>query len=325
MLEASRRDSEARDFWCECSIAGTHNCFSPDHNQPARELTERDMYKFLVGAAALATVGTCAYGADMPIKASPPPTVPVANWAGCYIGLNAGAMVGDDRYDLTMAGAFLLPVNLFSNPANSSQLNHSYSPSPVGFTGGGHIGCNWQNTTWIYGLEADIDGATRLDTNANYGPAGPFVGSGLLASSHTEEVTKQVEWYSTFRGRLGYTVMPNWLLYATGGIAVGELKSTTSVQFGADQFFLAGLGFVGSQTATRAGWTIGAGTEWALTNTWSIKAEYLFLDFGNFTYLSSCVNCVVFTGMWQTRVRADENVFRLGVNYKFGGPVSAKY
>jgi outer membrane immunogenic protein len=282
------------------------------------------MYKFLLPAGALAALGTCAYAADMPIKASPPPPVPTANWAGCYIGLNTGAMVGDDRYDLTMAGAFLLPGNLFSNPANSSQLNHSYSPNPVGFTGGGQIGCSWQNTTWVYGLEADIDGATRLDTHASYGPAGPFVGSPLLASSHTEDVTNQIEWYSTFRARLGYTMTPRWLVYATGGLAVGELKSTTGVQFGTDQFFLPGFGVAGSQTTTRVGWTIGAGTEWALTSTWSIKAEYLFLDFGSITYASPCVTCAVFAGAWQTRVRADESVFRLGVDYKFSGSATAK-
>jgi len=292
------------------------------------------MNKLLITGAALALlVGTPALAADMAVKAPPPAPVPVASWAGCYVGLNAGAMIGDDRYDLSMAGGYLASFNIFSNPANSGQLNHSYTPSPVGFTGGGQIGCNQQNGTWVYGVEADIDGASRLDTTASYGPAGPFIGDAALSASHTEDVTKQVDWYSTFRGRLGYTVTPTWLLYVTGGLAVGEIKSTTNLQFGTDQVLLGGDVFSGSNTTTRVGWTVGAGTEWALASNWSIKAEYLLLDFGSFTYLSSCLTAACIAALapgqalfaWQTHVRAEESVFRLGVNYKFGGPVVAKY
>ena len=64
-------------------------------------------------------------------------------------------------------------------------------------------------------------------------------------------------WYSTFRARIGYGVAPTWLIYLTGGLAVGEIKSTTNIQFGTDQI---GLGnFSGSDTVTRLGWTVGAG------------------------------------------------------------------
>jgi outer membrane immunogenic protein len=286
-----------------------------------------------VSALLIAAPLSTASAADMPLKAPPP--MPVTGWSGCYVGLNAGAMLGDDHYDLSMAGGFLdAGVNLFANPANNSQLNHSYTPSPVGFAGGGQIGCNQQNGTWVYGIEADIDGASRLDTTTNYGPAGPFVGGGaLLASSHTEDVTKQVDWYSTLRARLGYTVSPTWLFYVTGGLAVGEIKSSTNVQFAGDQFYLGSSTYIGSDTVTRAGWSVGAGTEWALAPNWTVKAEYLFLDFGSFSYLSPCTTAgcaaVLVPGQaqfaWLTHVRAEESVFRLGVNYKFGGPVMATY
>ena len=289
------------------------------------------MKGLLIASAALAVlIGTPALAADMPLKAPSPPPAPIANWSGCYLGLNAGAMISNDHYDLSMAGGFLDPANIFSNPANNSQLNHSYTPNPGGITGGGQIGCNQQTGTWVWGVEADMDGASRLSTTNNYGPAGPFTGAppGLLAASHTEQVTKGADWYSTVRARLGYTVTPTWLIYATGGLAVGEIKSSTNVQFGADQFFLGSLGFTGSQTVTRTGWTVGAGTEWALGSNWSVKAEYLFLDFGSLTYLSACSGALCLGGLpvsWQTHVRTEESVFRLGVNYKFGGPLMAKY
>jgi outer membrane immunogenic protein len=120
-------------------------------------------------------------------------------------------------------------------------------------------------------------------------------------------------------------VAPTWLIYLTGGLAVGEIKSTTNIQFGTDQI---GLGnFSGSDTVTRLGWTVGAGMESALSSNWTIKVEYLFLDFGSFTYMSPCTTAEcpfnLFNPLenpfaWQTHVRANESVFRLGVNYKFG-------
>jgi outer membrane immunogenic protein len=280
-----------------------------------------------ISALLIAAPLSTANAADMPLKAPPPPPAPIANWSGCYLGLNAGAMVGDDHYDQSMAGGFLIPPDIFLDPANNSQLNHSNRPNPASFTGGGQIGCNQQTGTWVWGVEADIDGASRQSTTTNFGPAGPFAGGGaLLASSHTEQVTRDADWYSTFRARVGYTVTPTWLIYATGGLAVGEIKTSTNVQFGADQAFLSSFGFTGSQTVTRTGWTVGAGTEWALGSNWSVKAEYLFLDFGSFTYLSACTSGAGCLGVvppyaWQTHVRAEESVFRLGVNYKFSGPL----
>ncbi len=162
------------------------------------------MKGLLIASAALAVlIGTPALAADMPLKAPSPPPAPIANWSGCYLGLNAGAMISNDHYDLSMAGGFLDPANIFSNPANNSQLNHSYTPNPGGITGGGQIGCNQQTGTWVWGVEADMDGASRLSTTNNYGPAGPFTGAppGLLAASHTEQVTKGADWYSTVRAR----------------------------------------------------------------------------------------------------------------------------
>ena len=38
-----------------------------------------------------------------------------------------------------------------------------------------------------------------------------------------------------------------------------------------------------SANNTRAGWTVGAGSEWMIGNQWSAKLEYLYIDFGTFT------------------------------------------
>jgi outer membrane immunogenic protein len=146
-------------------------------------------------------------------------------------------------------------------------------------------------------------------------------------------VTKDLRWFSTVRGRLGVS-FDRLLIYGTGGLAVGRLKSSTSVSFGTDQFFLPGFTFVGSDTLTRIGWAAGVGAEWAITDNWSVKAEYLHLDFGSFSYLSPCTNavCTAFQPLggpqfaWQTDIRARENIVRFGASYRFGYyPVVAKY
>jgi outer membrane immunogenic protein len=289
----------------------------------------------LVACAAVGSAGA----ADLPVKAPPMAVAAPFTWTGCYVGGNAGWIGGADRYDLSPGGGFLNPINLFSTPANNALLSHSYTSDGsrgAGFTGGGQVGCNYQSGMWVWGVEADINGSgLRESITAAYGPAGPFVGGGaLLASSHTEAVTKDLDWFSTFRGRIGFTPAPQWLLYGTGGLAVARIHSTTNVAFGADQFFLSNGVFTGSDTETRWGWTAGAGVEYAFTRNWSFKAEYLYLDFGRFSYLSPCQTfplCTPAPGQapfaWNTNVRAHENVARVGLNYKFdwGGPVVAKY
>jgi outer membrane immunogenic protein len=284
------------------------------------------MRGFLLGSVVLAALAGPTMAADRAIKAPPPPPpVPVYSWTGCYAGGNAGGIIGADKYDLSMGGDFLLPGNIFANPANRAQLDHSYNSNQSGFTGGAQIGCNYQTGVWVWGVEADINSAAKLSTTNNFGPAGPFAPPTLptnLASSHTEIVTKELNWYSTFRGRIGFTPVSTWLVYVTGGVAVAAIGSTTNVAFGANQFFLNNVVLSGSQTQTRPGWTLGGGMEWAFASNWSLKAEYLYLDFGSFSYSSLCFSgaCGVGTNfLWNTTVRAQEHIVRAGLNYRFGG------
>ena len=82
----------------------------------------------------------------------------------------------------------------------------------------------------------------------------------------------------------------------TGGLAVGNLT--------------AGVPGIGSATSTRAGWTVGAGIELALTGNWTAKAEYLYVDLGSF----DCGTC---GGVLPPSIGFATNVFRVGVNYRF--------
>jgi outer membrane immunogenic protein len=250
----------------------------------------------------------------------------VFRWTGCYVGGNLGAVAGGDRYGFSMAGQYLLPTNIFSNPANNAQFAHSYGSGDTGVTAGVQVGCNYQVAPrFVVGIEGDFNGSSlRESINATYGPAGPFISGGALASSHSETVSKDLRWFSTIRGRAGFT-WDRLFFYGTAGLAVAEFASSTNVTFGNDRFFLSGSVFQGSASQTRAGWVAGLGAEWALLNNWSFKGEWLHLDVGNMSYTDVCVNLVPGCGgpgpgpkgAWSTNVRLNEEIFRIGANYKF--------
>jgi outer membrane immunogenic protein len=291
------------------------------------------MKKIAWAALALISLTGTASAADMAVKARPlPPPAPVLTWTGCYVGANGGGMWGYDRYSLRQTGDFLLLGNRFGDPANNALTAHSYRPDTSTWTGGVQGGCNWQQNNWVFGLEADINGAGSLNSTTSFGAVGPFVGGGgSLMASHTEAISKELTWYSTIRGRIGFTPTPNWLIYATGGAAVGEIKSSARLSFGTDQFFLGGFQFAGSSTETKIGYAIGAGTEWKFAPNWSVKGEYLFVDLGSMTYSARCFapaagDCGPATNfLWTNNVKLQEHVGRVGVNYHFGRPVVARY
>ncbi len=77
-------------------------------------------------------------------------------------------------------------------------------------------------------------------------------------------------------------------------------------------------GTVETSNNTRSGWTAGAGIEWGITQNWTARVEYLYVDLGTSTAVFPLSNR-------QTIGSLTMNVARFGFNYKFGGPVVARY
>lgn len=207
---------------------------------------------------------------------------PVTNWTGPYLGLSGG--YGWGHSDQTDPGFQLPPAG--GGPPVIIEGDGSFSLTGGVFGGG--AGMNWQYGPWVYGLEGDYSWADI---------SGSSNGCGAAFIPHT--CSTKLESLGTVRGRIGYIVgwQSNWLLYATGGLAVGELQASDS------QFNASGSDF-------RAGWTVGAGVETAFWRNWTAKAEYLYVDLGK-TVLFDIV-----PGVPET-VSFTAHVFRVGVNYKF--------
>ena len=263
-----------------------------------------------------ATIGL-AHAADMalPVKAPPPP---VWTWTGFYIGANGGYSWGD--WDSASIAA------IFPGPGGT--LVNTASPNVQGAIAGGQIGYNWQlSPQWLVGVEADgqwsgekaSDGYSASVTAGVPGVGPCDVAGGCSATTTVTDANAwKLPWFATLRGRAGLTGDPTWLLYATGGLAIagaqfadssiatvtvfknasGQVVSTTTL-----------LNSALSGTTTVVGFAVGAGIEKMLTQNWSLKVEYLFMDFGSYTFLAG-------TG-FDTNVKMIDNVIRGGVNYKF--------
>jgi outer membrane immunogenic protein len=243
----------------------------------------------------------------MALKA--PPRAPVAgyNWTGFYVGANGGYSWGKASSSFTAGGG---PA-----PFSSSQ-------NMDGWLGGGQIGYNWQapNSSWILGLEADIQGTGQRGTFTSPAVVTPPPPGVLVLPTTTSigSLTEKLPWFGTVRARLGFTPAAQWMLYVTGGLAYGEVKSTGGVLVSTG-FPGAPPIFTGASSATitndRAGWTVGGGAEWALSGAWSAKVEYLYMDFGTIANTFAAPAPVPTIG---ASTHVTDNIFRVGLNYHFG-------
>jgi outer membrane immunogenic protein len=290
----------------------------------------------LMGATIASLVATNALAADLPVKA-PPMVAQVWNWTGFYVGVNGGYSWGRANTNITGASPFAAIFPIPSVAPFRQDVN--------GGIAGGQAGYNWQvDPRWVLGLEGDVQwsgerGSSMLTVvGPRYGSNGigiPFVGPPGGADfnaiiTQIANLSYNLQWFATFRGRVGLLATPQTLLYATGGLAVGEFKysaqATASVQvFGPGSAGTIPVGpplvFAGaaaSSSDTRAGWVVGAGVEHKFTRNWSGKLEYLYMDFGTKTFFGGTAN--------QADVSFHDQVFRAGINYEFTpAAVVAKY
>jgi outer membrane immunogenic protein len=240
---------------------------------------------------------------EMKQVAPAPPTCDFS-WTGFYIGANGGYGWGsaDTHFDpLPDAATFfdLEPTSL--------------EPDPDGFIGGGQLGYNFQWNWLILGVEADFQGSDMEGSgtsspiiNITGGPERP--GSFLVAHERTQ-------WFGTARARMGFAPFCRLMVYATGGLAYGN------VDYSANANFDNGFTYPVSFSKTKAGWTVGGGLEYALSHHWSVRAEYLYYDLGDESRTGQELFNGVPTGsptyFVHYNLETTANIVRGGLNFKF--------
>ncbi|MGY3585334.1 outer membrane immunogenic protein [Bradyrhizobium sp. USDA 4341] len=263
--------------------------------------------------------------ADLPERSwtkAPPLVAPSFNWSGFYAGVNVGGGWYDGGNITTSSNitSLIAPDNIVRIPVSDS--------SQSGVTAGGLLGYNYQLGKVVLGAEADFNDA-NLKSSRDGSTTAVFViprlfgrgGGGRRDTSVTGiynfENTSKIDWFGTVRGRIGFVPTERVLIYATGGLAYGEVKT----HIANSEAFSTGLSrlWLGDNSDVRVGWTAGAGLEYAFANNWTLRGEYLYVDLGS----SGATATFQGTDPLQSQIRYDASresrfsVARAALSYRF--------
>ena len=144
-------------------------------------------------------------------------------------------------------------------------------------------------------------------------PDAVFIPPAGIHTPLTTNATRELDWLGTFRGRVGYHRRP-FLVYATGGLAVGEHKLGIGIS---DPTATPPANLFNQNSSTSVGWTVGAGAEWMFARQWSLKAEYLYVDLGNISSTINYAYAPANTSSLTGTVHDRDNIVRGGINYHF--------
>jgi outer membrane immunogenic protein len=247
------------------------------------------MKKIAIAVAALAMGTMSASAADLaarPYTKAPVASVAIYNWGGFYIGANGGWASSHKCWDFAGTVAAPLAVNV-------AEGCHDATGGVIG----GQIGYNWQAGSWVFGLEAQGNWADLEGSNVSV-PFGAFTNR------------SRIDGIGLFTGRAGYA-WNNVLVYVKGGAAVVHDKYN---------YFLTGAAVdTGTASETRWGATVGVGLEYGFSPNWSVGVEYnhIFLDARNIAFASPAQTV--------DRIHQDVDMVTARINYRFGGPVVARY
>ena len=247
----------------------------------------------------------------VPAKAGTPQKDPLlgtptaAAFSGLYVGLHVGRgwSYTSIRDNGTLGPLSAPPYGAF---ACGTALTGNYCGVPfeldaTGWLGGGQIGFNWRANSILYGVEGEL-GFSKI--------AKEFT---LIRPFQDRDIASiDMKWYATLTGRLGFVVPGDVLFYVKAGAAFAHFN-----YFAADldlvsvtpRIFQIYPGSVVMPGGTQTGWTLGGGAEYALNERISLKAEYLYMDFGAKTAISPDGDRYKF----ETKVQT----FKLGINYHF--------
>jgi len=268
-----------------------------------------------------------ANAADLPFKAPPPPP-PILGWSGFYAGLNVGGGIGvNSNMQNASFSSTVLGVNgLLTGSASSLAL--------PGWVLGGQVGFNWQVSPWIVlGVEGDWQWTPQKGKTSSSTPPADlaFFGAGANGFGYGLATQQKFTQIATARAR-GGILLHDTLWYVTGGLAWGTINDSYTFSGSANPTVFPAalqpgpfLPSAGNFSASKFGWTVGAGVETRLGGGWSAKAEYLYVDLGDVTetfpiainpaFAAAIINGGAASATTVSHV--SDNIVRVGLNYKF--------
>lgn len=267
--------------------------------------------RVLLGAVLGQTIILQAGAADLGIEA--PPVLRgsvveaeyVSDWSGAYIGAAVGGQI---TRNWGAHGDAL-------GAANANFPNYAYDYARMQFSYGIFGGYQRQFGNLVAGVEVDIDGpAGRIDSPVYTG--NPAYAAGVGGNTYVQRLRSN--WQGSLRARFGYASAQT-LLYMTGGLAFGSFTHCAIIDDCAGN-----TGHVIKYTATRIGWTLGAGIEHRLGHAWTVRAEYRYTNLGtkNCDNTANCAFTVPVggaTNATDVNNRVESHAVRVGLSYSLGG------
>jgi outer membrane immunogenic protein len=253
-------------------------------------MTVKSVLLTMVGLGALGIAPALA--ADLPARTytkAPAFVAAAYDWSGFYVGINGGGASSHECLTITSAaGSAVFP---------SSEGCHSATGGLVG----GQLGYRWQSANWVFGIEGQGDWADLKGSNASLTALIPYTNQ------------TKIDAFGLITGQVGYA-LNNVLLYVKGGAAVTDNSYSS--------FFTAtGIQF-NQASETRWGGAAGTGIEVSFAPNWSVAAEYDHLFMGNSNVTFPASNIAVTRS---DTIKQDVDIGTVRLNYRFGGPVIAKY
>jgi outer membrane immunogenic protein len=257
------------------------------------------MKKFLLGTVGLVALSLSApaSAADLaarPYTKAPPMIAAVYDWSGFYIGANGGWGSSRNCWDFIPA----------PGAAGIAEGCHD----ATGGTAGGQIGYRWQASSWVFGLEAQGNWADFRGRNQS-----------IFFPAFNNET--RVDAFGLFTGQVGWA-WNNTLLYVKGGAAVTDNRY---------RVFSTPTGAIVTNNTDDTQWgaVVGAGLEYGFAPNWSAAIEYdhIFMGDRTHTFISNGVVLGFPAGstFGTDRIRQDVDLVTVRINYRWGGPVIAKY
>jgi outer membrane immunogenic protein len=299
-------------------------------SQEIGQATGAHVNKLIVASVVIAAVALSApvRAADFPpYSVAKGPIIGSFDWEGFYVGGHIGSATDNTSFTQTNVSWSSLPGGLCCGftPSGTSSVSTGESGSlgSTNVTGGLQVGYNWLIPgSYLAGIEADISG-TGLSSTTLTSPPGDLA----AVASWTEKL----DVYGSARARLGW-VANNWLFYGTGGFGWAYDKFTRNqlaaplsnvtppfVDINALQ-----AGSVVTSSHFRPGWVVGAGVEWAVARTWTVKLEYLHFDTtsetlssGHFSLLGPGLNNQTSASVTANQANLTIDTVRVGFNHTF--------
>jgi outer membrane immunogenic protein len=249
-----------------------------------------------LGAATL--IAGTASAADLPTHRAPvaPYTAaPAFTWTGFYAGVNAGVALRDSK--VTAVGTAGFTGNVPLTTGNTTR-----------FAGGGQIGYNYQISSLVLGVEADLDYLAGKGFDAS-----GAIPAGIAAGTFTVTGSRKPNYLGTVRGRVGYA-FDRTLFYVTGGLAYGAVAGggAGSATLGGNKYPFTST----SSDSAKLGYALGAGVEYAFTANWTGRVQYLYADLGRSkTTYATTVRGTAYSSVVNPRNQV--SLITLGLNYKF--------